>query len=210
MAPTIETIKARFEPEIRKIETEQKRLDKEHQRRVDLYNQEEGIRKLIKGFSDMIEQEFKETNRLSNSETSYERSLTSLNTTFTKIENKFRPEDGHFLEAFKLSQAENDTNLFYLGFVYKLKDFKREYPVLCKEYIYKGQENQDVKFWKGVSCIEEWNPEDGDVQILSKETILGDGSPSYNEYILLAVPFSGESSIGRAVKEIRDNSSHLN
>lgn len=111
-------------------------------------------------------------------------------------------EDFFTLAAFKLPEEKDDKTSFYLGFVCDFKDFEREYPNLCDEH---------VCDWNEIKDIEKWDPRYGEIQkIVEKIYVPEHGEAFSRNLIILAVPFSSESPIGMAVKEIRDNYTYLN
>jgi len=111
-------------------------------------------------------------------------------------------EDFFTLAAFKLPEEKDDEISFYLGFVCDFKDFERVYPNLCDEH---------VCDWNEIKDLEEWDPRYGEIQKISERIFVPEYGKAFSQgLIILAVPFSSESPIAMAVKEIRDNYTYLN
>lgn len=216
MAPSIEDIISRSREDIKVIEQKQAiakfKQEQIERRKVisfeqdSLYIEKETIAKYVEGVFTRVNHESEEITPL-------EQSLLCLNRTFKEInegvesyDDLKNPEAFRFI-ALKLAQKDDDKNSFYLACIFASNQFKAKYPNLCEEYIFDINKpiSEDIEYWKETSYVDSWSPENGGVQLL-KETLTDEYElRTSKDYIILSIPFSKESKIGVAVKEISES-----
>lgn len=209
MAPTIETFRSKSQPEVKRIE-EYRKFTEDIVARERTVDERRELKEFKKDLSDFVTRVFREVELVPKWGTSlHETSLTNFDTTFKQIRELYPKKKGFSLEALRVSKTKNPREFLHLGFVCELKEFEERYPALCEAYVDHSYANQAFDCWKVLSDIEEWIPEDGEIQILRKGVPSDEGPISYDEQIILSVPFSMVSPIGMAAKKITDKYTYL-
>lgn len=216
MAPSIENIINRSKGEIKEIEGKQAiaQLKREQiERRKAMPLEWASLQREKETLGKSVEDAFTRVDHEAEEITPLEQYLLCLDRTFKEI-NKLPESDSNLVIpgafrfiALKLASDEDEKNAFYLGCMFASNQFEEKYPNLYKECRpnINGVKSDDITYWNETSSKDSWDPRDGEIQTLTESYTDAYERKISRDYIILSIPFSKESAIGVAVKEISES-----